>query len=121
VAHFELATAGAPDHIELTPDKIALSADGEDLSHVVIQIVDAAGRRVYQAGVLVEVAASGAGELAALDTGDLADLSPVRASHRKTYQGRALAIVRAGATAGRIAVRVSAPGLPPAELEIAVR
>jgi hypothetical protein len=120
-ARFELATAGAPHLIELTPDKTALAAGGEDLSHVAIRIVDAAGRRVYLAGVTVEVEVSGAGELAALDSGDLADLSPVRANRRRTYQGRALAIVRAGKAPGRIAIRVSAPGLPPAELAIAVQ
>ncbi len=120
VARFELATARAPHHIELTPDKTALAAGGQDLSNIAIQIVDAEGRRVYRAGVTVEVEATGAGELAGLDTGDLADLSPVHANHRKTYQGRALATVRAGVAPGRIAVHVSAAGLPPAEAEITV-
>ncbi|MGO9228249.1 MAG: glycoside hydrolase family 2 TIM barrel-domain containing protein [Bryobacteraceae bacterium] len=121
VVRFELATAGAPHRIELTPDRTALAAGGQDLSHVAIQIVDAEGRRVCQAGVTVEVEATGAGELATLDTGDLTDLSPVRSNHRKTYQGRALAIVRAGDAPGRIALSVSAPGLPSAKLEIAVK
>jgi beta-galactosidase len=69
----------------------------------------------------VEVQVSGPGELAALDTGDLRDISPVQANHRKTYQGRALAMVRSGAEAGKVTVRASAPGLEAGEVALEVR
>jgi len=120
-AHFELATAGAAHHIRLTPDRATLAAGGQDLANVAVEVLDAAGRRVYQAGATVEVQVSGAGELAALDTGDIADISPVAANHRKTYQGRALALVRSGAAGGTIAVRASAPGLEAGEVTLTVK
>jgi beta-galactosidase len=114
-ARFELATAGAPHHIQLTADT------GTDLSHVIIQVVDAEGRRVYLADRTVEVQVTGGGELVALDSGDMRDVSPVQANHRKTYQGRALAIVRAGTAAGKITVHASAPGLQPGAIELTVK
>jgi len=120
-ARFELLTAGAPHHLVLTPDKATLAAGGQDLSSVAIEVVDAQGRRVYGAGAEVEVQVSGPGELAALDTGDLRDISPVQANHRKTYQGRALAMVRSGAEAGKVTVRASAPGLEAGEVALEVR
>jgi hypothetical protein len=114
-ARFELATAGAAHRIQLSAEQ------GTDLSNVTIQVVDAEGRLVSLANTTVEVQVTGAGELVALDTGDLRDVNPVQSNHRKVYEGRALAIVRAGAAAGKITVRASAPGLQPAELVLAAK
>jgi beta-galactosidase len=120
-ARFELVTAGAPHHIVLTPDRAILAADGQDLASVTVQVVDAQGRPVFGAGSDVEVQVSGPGELAALDTGDLRDISPVAANHRKVYEGRALAMVRAGVEMGKVTVRVAAPGLVAAEVALTVK
>jgi hypothetical protein len=120
-ARFELATAGAPQRVELVPDKTALQANGSDLANVEIRVVDADGRRVYGADSTIEVQVSGGGELAAVDSGDPADMNPVQANHRKVWQGRVLAIVRAGAAAGTITVRASAAGLKPGEATVAVK
>lgn len=120
-ARFELATAGSPARLEMAADKSALKADGSDVAHVEIRVVDTEGRRVYRSDALIEVQTSGAGELAALDSGDQRDVTPVKAGHRKVYEGRALAIVRSGTSAGSVTVRASAAGLKGAELTIAVR
>jgi beta-galactosidase len=107
--------------VELVPDKTVLQADGSDLANSEIRVVDADGRRVFGADSTIEVQAAGAGELAAIDSGDPADMNPVQASHRKAWQGRVLAIVRAGATAGTITVRASAAGLKPGEATVTVK
>jgi beta-galactosidase len=120
-ARFELATAGASDHLELVPDRSTLGADGADMASVEIRVVDAAGRLVHGAAQAIEVQATGAGELAAVDSGDMRDTSPVQAGRRNAYEGRILAIVRAGAVAGRIVVRASAPGLKAGEITLTVR
>jgi beta-galactosidase len=120
-ARFELVTAGAPQRVELVPDKTALQANGADLANVEIRVVDADGRRVYGADSTIEVQVSGAGELAAMDSGDPADITPVQVGHRKAWQGRVLAIVRAGAAAGTITVRASAAGLKAGEVTAAVK
>ena len=119
--HFELATAGALDHLELALDRSSLQADGADVSNVEIRVVDAAGRWVHGAAQPIEVRVDGAGELAAVDSADVRDISPVQAGRRNAYEGRILAIVRAGTAAGSIVVRASAPGLKPAEFTIVVR
>lgn len=120
-AHFELVTTGAAQRIRLTSDKQALAAGGEDLAHVTVEAVDSAGRRVYQSKVTVELRADGAGELAALDTGDLRDVTTVQSGRRMLYQGRALAFVRAGANRGQVTLHAAAPGLQPGDLTLAVR
>jgi len=120
-ARYELATAGAPQRVELAVDKLTLQANGSDLANIEIRVVDADGRRVFGADSTIEVQVSGAGELAAVDSGDPTDVTPVQASHRKAWQGRVLAIVRAGAAAGKIAVRASAAGLKAAEATVTVK
>ena len=119
-AHFELATAGPAERLEIVADPAAPRVDVGDGANFEIRVVDAQGRRVYGADQEIAAEVSGAGELAALDTGDLRDLTPVQSGHRKPYEGRALAIVRA-ASPGRITLRVSAPGLQGAETTITAK
>ena len=110
VASFELTTSGVAHRIRLIADKVELSSDGHDIANIEVRVVDAEGRRVYHGDTPVDVTVSG-GVLAALDSGDLRDVSSAQSGRRKVYQGRALAIVRAGRNAGTITVRASAPGL----------
>jgi beta-galactosidase len=105
-ARFELATAGEAAALRIVPDTI-------DSTHVEIQVVDAAGRRVYRATNEIEVQVTG-GELVAVDNADLRDTSPVRANRRKAFQGRILAIVRRSGS-GPVTVQASAPGLKAGE------
>ena len=120
-AHYELATAGPAAALELAPDKSVLEANGDDLASIEIRVVDASGRRVYLAAGEIRVEVTGAGALAALDSGDARNLSPVQTDHRKPYQGRALALVRAGVNAGPIVVKASSPELKGAELTLNAR
>ena len=109
-ARFELATAGAPDHLELR-------SEGSGLLHIEIRVTDAAGRRVFAADAPIEVQVTGSAELVALDSGNMRDLTPVQSSRRNAYEGRILAIVRPGSDGGPLAVHASAPGLKPGEFK----
>ncbi len=117
-ARFELATAGEPKRIHLVPDKTILRANGNDLSHIEVRVVDESGRRVHGARQWIEFDVTGAGRLAAVDNSDPSDVSPVQANRRQAYQGRALAIVRSGKQAGQIRIRASAGGLASADLTL---
>ena len=117
-ARFELVTAGAPDRIELVPDRTVLRADGADLANLEVRVVDAAGRRVPTADADIAVEVRGAAALAAMDSGNARDITPVQAGHRAAYEGRVLAIVRASRAAGKAVVRAAAPGLKPAEITV---
>lgn len=120
VAHFELATTGEPDHLELMPDKTTLKVGGHDLANIEVRVVDAAGRRVYSAGSDISITVSGASRLAAIDSGNARDLTPVQAGRHNAYEGRVLAIVRSGRSTGQAIVHGSAAGLKPAEISLRV-
>ncbi|HEV2447881.1 MAG TPA: glycoside hydrolase family 2 TIM barrel-domain containing protein [Candidatus Sulfopaludibacter sp.] len=119
-AHFDLATAGAPDRIELIADRTALRAGGADLANLEIRVVDAQGRRVFNAAQPIQVEVRGAGELAAMDSANVRDVTPVQAGHRNAFEGRVLAIIRAGAAAGKVTVVATAPGLKQAQADLVV-
>lgn len=61
-----------------------------------------------------------AGLIAAVDNADNASHEPFQASERRAYQGRAIAILKAGAPSGRITLTASAPGLAPGSITIEV-
>jgi beta-galactosidase len=118
VRETEIHTAGAPARIELLPDRKTLKADGSDLSYVTMRIVDAAGNLVPNAGMELTATVTGEGALAGMDNGYPADLSSFRGNRHKAYNGLCLAVLRAKKKTGKITLRVSTPGLPPASAEI---
>jgi beta-galactosidase len=121
VASHEIRTAGPAKRIELAPDRSVISADGQDLSHVVVRIVDAKGELVPGASHEVLFDVSGAGRLRAVDNGDLASLETYAGTSRSAYFGRCMAIVQADTRPGTITLRASAAGLEPAEVTLESR
>lgn len=113
-----LRTAAAPQQLRLTADRATLRADGQDLAYLAIEGLDDRDELNPEATPVVTVAVTGAGTLAALGSGDPATLESYLSPRRALFQGRALAIVRTGRTAGDITVRVSAPGLAPATVSL---
>lgn len=118
VGRFTLRTAGPAQALRLRVDRALLRADAQDLAFIDIEAVDAAGRWQPLDRSLVRVAVEGAGELAALGSGDLSERTSYRSTARPLHEGRALAVVRTTGRAGGIRVRVEAPGLKPAEVRL---
>jgi len=117
---WSLQTAGQPVLAEVSVDRAQLSANGEDLAYVTVALVDASGVPVY-AGAgdrEVRVKVFGAGTLAGLGNGDPRDASSFQSGKRKTFHGRAVAVVRAGSEAGPITIEVETDGLPARRVQI---
>lgn len=114
-------TTGAPSAITLTPDRATIDADGEDVSVIVVRVVDAQGRVVPVAGDEIEFTVSGAGTLIGLGNGDPSDHTPDKGTVRRAFNGLCMAIVQSGRNAGTITIRAAADGLAPASVDIACR
>ena len=97
----------------LTADRSTISHSRNDLSYVTVQVVDAKGTPVPEAAVNVSFKIeAGPGEIAAVGSGDPRDTSSFYQAARRTWQGKALAIVRpTGSTAGSITLSATAAGL----------
>jgi beta-galactosidase len=111
VAESVLTTAGQPVRLRLTADRTTLQADGQDLSFVTVEAVDAEGRFQSNADQEVQFALSGPGVIAAVGNGDGKDAASYQSDRRKLFQGRALVIVRTSKQSGPIRLTAAAPGL----------
>lgn len=111
VAQSVLTTAGKPAGLRLTPDRTVLQADGQDLSFVVVEAVDAEGRLEAHADQEIQFSLSGPGVIAALGNGDGQDPAAYQGDKRKLFQGRALVVVRTSHQAGPISITAKSAGL----------
>jgi beta-galactosidase len=121
VAESILETAGQPARIKLTADRAVLRADGQDLSFVAVEVVDSRGLAEPAAAQNIQFAIGGPGTIAGLGNTALASGQPYQGTECKAFDGRALVVVRASATAGTIELTASAPGLQPASVQIRAR
>ena len=111
-------TTGAPAKIVLAPDRVKIAGDGEDLSVVVAQIVDAAGRLVPIADNEVAFAVTGPARIIGVGNGDPSSHEPDRASKRRAFSGLCMALVQSKKTPGVISVDATADGLASATTTI---
>ncbi len=120
VARDRLATSGAAAAIALSADRALLTGDGQDVAHLEISLVDAAGALVPDADRVVTLRVDGAARLLGMDNGDLRDPTPYRGPSRATSGGRCLAVVAAQRARGQATVTASAPNLPSVILPLSV-
>ena len=97
-----------------------IRASRNDLSYVLVEVVDAKGIVVPGARPQVVVTVTGPGELAALGSADPVDLAGFRGPSCRPYGGVAQAIVRPTG-AGSIELAATAEGLLPARITIVAR
>lgn len=100
----QLVTASSPKHIEMKADYPELKADGQDITHVEMQLTDENGTPVYLADNAIEVSIEGPGEIIGLESGNVRDLQPYSSHTRKAYNGKLVAFIRSTKEKGQIKV-----------------
>jgi len=76
---------------------------------------------VPKADNLIKFSVGGAGTIAGVDNGSQTSMEPFKADYRKSFNGKCLLVVKAGAEAGNISVTASSDGLADATTAIRVR
>ncbi len=114
----EIHTAGAPAQIVLTADRNTISADGKDLSFITVEIMDKDGNLVPDAENLVRFTIEGVGFIAGVDNGSQISHESFKASERKAFFGKALAVLQNNGKHGAIHLTASADGLKSATLTV---
>ncbi len=99
-----LRTSDEPASIRLTTDRKQISADGEDLAYIKLEVIDKNGNLVPDATIPVTVNVNGKATLLAAATANLRDLEPKTSPNVTTYKGQALIVVRSGKKAGKATV-----------------
>ena len=101
-----LTTAGEPARLRLTAEKPALTADGQDLAYITVEVVDSEGRVCPDAAIPCEAIVKGQGQLMAFATADLQDREPKTSPRVTTWKGRALLVVRSNKNKGKAIVSI---------------
>ncbi|MEU9949522.1 glycoside hydrolase family 2 TIM barrel-domain containing protein [Streptomyces sp. NPDC047939] len=115
-----LSSAGAGLRLALRPESTSLLADGADLAYIPILLTDDAGtlRPLVDRSVTVQV--EGAGTLLGLGSAEPITTEGFAGDTHRTFNGRALAVVRAGHRAGEVTVTVTADECEPVQIRLAV-
>ncbi len=110
-------TAGEPARLRLTPDRTVMSADGQSLIFVTVEVLDNQGTPVPEAAIDCEATVKGAGKLLAFASADLKDTEPYTSPRVKTWKGRALLVIRSTQKKGSVNVSIKS-ALPTASLTL---
>jgi beta-galactosidase len=114
----ELRTAGAPARVKLSADRERIRADGQDLSYVTAELVDARGVRHPKAENLLKFSVEGPGTIVGVGNANPVSTKSYQRPQRKAWQGRALLVVKSARRPGPIVVTATAAGLPPARIVV---
>ena len=112
-----LKTAGKPARLRLTPDRTVMTADGQSLTFVTLEVLDKYDTPVPEAAIDCEATVNGAGTLSAFASADLKDTEPYTSPRVKTWNGRALLVVRSTQKKGSVNVTIKS-SLPTASLTL---
>lgn len=114
-------TAGKAHHIVLTPDRTEITADGNDLVYVTVQVADKSGTIVPTDTRMVNFKVDGDAEFLATANGDPTCLLSFYSPKMKLFSGAATVILRAGTNPGAATLTVTAPNVKPATITINVK
>ena len=104
-------TAGQAAAIRLTPDRMSLKADAEDLCYLNVSLTDKDGNPVPTDNRLVKVKVSGAGSFKAIANGDPTCLEPFQQPQMHLFSGQLTVLIQSGEVPGDIVVEVSGKGV----------
>jgi beta-galactosidase len=111
-------TCGKAANVELLADHKEIKADGKDICHVEVKLLDADGNFALLSNDRLQFSIAGAGEILCLDSGspDNHDIG-MHAASIKAYNGRCLAYIKA-TKPGDISLTVSGKGIKSQSLKL---
>lgn len=116
----EIQTAGEPSQMRLTADRQVISADGEDLSFITVEVLDEKGTLCPNATNLIRFSTEGKGQIVGVDNGSPTSLERFKASEREAFYGKCLVVVKSEKRSGVIHLTAESDGLLKEAIEIQV-
>ena len=108
---FAVQTATEPTKIMLSPDRNTIKANGQDLSYLTVQVLDANDIPVPFANNMIEFNVKGAGKLVAVGNGDQKSHTPLKGDKMEAYLGKCIAIVQSSDQKGEITITAKSKSL----------
>ncbi len=114
----QFKTTGDAAGISLKPDHATITADGQDLSFVRVEVVDQAGQVQPNAGNTIRFSLRGPGAIAGLGNANTKDPTPYQGTECHVFHGVALVVLRSSRTPGTLELKATADGLTPAATQV---
>lgn len=108
-------TAGKPVQLRLTPDRSEISADGKDLSFVLIEALDKDGNICPLADNNIKISLNGNAVIAGIDNGNPQSFSSFKSDNVKLFYGKAMVIIKSTDKPGTARITAKAGDLESAE------
>lgn len=115
-----LRTSGKPTRLKLSPTQTTMTADGQDITWVTVEVVDNNDVLVADASNKLHFTVSGQAQLIATGNANLKDTVSYASSDREAWKGRAIVVLRSGNKPGKVVLSVSSEGLPTARQTIRI-
>lgn len=116
-----IKTSGAPAQLTLTPSAPALTADGQDVMWVNVDVLDASGVPVPDAETPLTFSVTGPAQILATANASLRDETPYTSTSRKAWKGRAIVALRSTGKKGNVTLKVKGEGVKSQSLVIKTR
>ena len=114
-----IRTADQPASISITADRSTISADGDDLSFITVEVMDKDGNIVPNASNIIQFAITGPGDIIATDNGDPTCHEKFTNRFHSTFNGKCLCVVRSQkGKVGEIVLTATSKDLNEAEIKI---
>lgn len=97
-----------------------MTADGQDITWVTVEVVDNNDVLVADASNKLHFTVSGQAQLIATGNANLKDTVSYASSDREAWKGRAIVVLRSGNKPGKVVLSVSSEGLPTARQTIRI-
>lgn len=111
VAQEAFTSAGKPSKIILTKSNPTIANNWDDVSFITATIVDDKGIPCANADNLIKFSVSNSGQIIGVDNGNIISHENYLSPERRAYNGKAIAIIKASQTTGKIEVKAIAEGL----------
>jgi beta-galactosidase len=111
-------TTGSASKLVMRADRETVSADGEDVVMLAVEVQDSQGRTVPITDNEVTFRVSGSGKLIGVGNGDPTDHASDKGTSRRAFSGFCMALVQSSKTAGNITVEATSTGLSSASVAI---
>ena len=115
-----MRTAGEPYQIRLTPDKTTISADGSDLSYILVEAYDRNGILCPFADHLINLSVSGPAHIAGVGNGNPQSAEEFQASQIKLFYGKAMVILGSDFDKGEVKLTAIGDGLVKQTVSVSV-
>lgn len=120
VSRYSLSSTNSPHKIHLSPDNSQMTANGQDLIFVTVEIQDSQSIRHPKAEHLINFSIDGPGEIIAVGNSNPMSLESFQQPFRKAYQGRCLVVIKSKRESGKVLLKASSGNLMEGQITIDV-